>query len=542
MTEFIKKFKIEILIFLVFVLIRLPDLGHDVFNTDVWKWKSRTYDFGTGVFTLDFEKTLQKYHPGVSLMWLGVGGVKVNSFYHKVILGAPPADNLVSNIFKLHAIQKTIIVLALGVLVSVLYHQLNQLFGKTYSMFATALIVFEPFNVALTRVMHLEGLMSIFMLLSFVFIFRYFVDYRSTYLHFSAVFAALAFLTKTSSLFLIPFVAMIVYIEHIKGSFPLKEALKLATVKYIKWLGVATLIFIVLWPVMYVNPALAFETLKRGIFTIGIERAHAQLFLNRWVEDPGYLFYLIALLFRASLPVLIGVFGFFTLSNKPLSTAKRKWFLLYCFAFIVFYTIELTIPSKKLDRYVLPTLLVMVFVASFYYEYVFDNIVKKVKLGKWALIGSIIAYYVFTLTQLHPNYFSYYSPLFGGLRTGIYAIEPKWMLGQEEIVEHFSTSDIYSDFQKFEDGESLDEYLNTPEIENMLTIGFPEKYYTQIWPFIAEIGGRASIEDITAMAEKTNFFVYPVYDDINIEDRLDLELVSTIKLRGVDLYHVYRRL
>jgi len=76
----------------------------------------------------------------------------------------------------------------------------------------------------------------------------------------------------------------------------------------------------------------------------------------------------------------------------------------------------------------------------------------------------------------------------------------------------------------------------------LLTIGFQEKYYTQIWPFIEEIGGRATIMSIATHAQNSNYLVYPVYDDTSYqEDRVKLEYADTIKLRGVDLYRVYKR-
>jgi hypothetical protein len=46
---------IPVLVFLFFVLIHLPDLGHDNFNTDVWKWKLRSYNFGSAVTGKNFE-------------------------------------------------------------------------------------------------------------------------------------------------------------------------------------------------------------------------------------------------------------------------------------------------------------------------------------------------------------------------------------------------------------------------------------------------------------------------------------------------------
>ena len=79
----------EILVFVFFVLIHLPDLGHDNFNTDVWKWKSRSYNFGSAILGGDFSHTLQTYHPGVTLMWLGSIGARINNFLALINLFFP---------------------------------------------------------------------------------------------------------------------------------------------------------------------------------------------------------------------------------------------------------------------------------------------------------------------------------------------------------------------------------------------------------------------------------------------------------------------
>ena len=91
LTRFITNLKYEIIVLILFVLSRVPQLGYDIFNTDAWKWKARIYDFGSGVFGLDLALTIQKYHPGVTLMWLGTIGVKVYNAYYDIFLGHPPS-------------------------------------------------------------------------------------------------------------------------------------------------------------------------------------------------------------------------------------------------------------------------------------------------------------------------------------------------------------------------------------------------------------------------------------------------------------------
>ncbi|OGC50039.1 hypothetical protein A2W32_03340 [candidate division WWE3 bacterium RBG_16_37_10] len=94
----------------------------------------------------------------------------------------------------------------------------------------------------------------------------------------------------------------------------------------------------------------------------------------------------------------------------------------------------------------------------------------------------------------------------------------------------------------FRNNESLDSAINKPEINTKLTIGFQEKYYTQIHPFISRIGGRAVIQDLTPHAVRTKYFVYPVWDDRSKEEnRFKLKYVDSIFLRSVEVYRVYAR-
>src|SRR3990167_10474076 len=97
----IKSLKYEIIVFIVFIVSHLPSLGYDTFNTDVWKWKARIFDFGSGVFSLNFPQTIQKYHPGVTLMWLGTFGIKAYNLFYDVFYKSPPPDNSIKTIFEL---------------------------------------------------------------------------------------------------------------------------------------------------------------------------------------------------------------------------------------------------------------------------------------------------------------------------------------------------------------------------------------------------------------------------------------------------------
>lgn len=542
--KFIKRFKYEIIIFLLFVFSRSFELGHDMFNTDVWKWKSRSYDFSTGIFTMNFEQTNQKYHPGVTLMWLGTVGIKIFNLYNDVALKVSPDS--IQAIFGLHTVQKYLVVIAIGISLAFAFYVLKNLFNHKYALLAVFLIGLEPLYVALTRVFHLEGLQATFMLVSILWFYYWFESGRKNYkrLFVTAFFSALSFLTKTSAIYLIPFFGLWLLLDLLANKKLNKSTnkkdieskqfsilLKESTFYYLQWL-LPTLMFVfLLWPALWVNPAEVFNTLYRGVAVVGVEREHVQYFFGTLVEDPGWYFYIVVFAFRASWPLLIG-FTLFLVNYKTFTKNKDiKRFSSYILLYIIFYLVMLSIPSKKLDRYILPLLISSVLLASLSFEYY----LAKIKTN-WKYL--LFAIPVLTLVYIHPNYLSYYS---SGLKFGMYALEPKWMFGQKEIINYFSALKQYRGYQDSID-MSFEEVLNGDDYEKVLSVGFPEKYYTQIWPFFREINSWASIQDIGPFARKTNYFVYPVWEDTSaLEDRFKLKFIDTIKVRGANAYNVYQR-
>lgn len=531
----IKSVKYEFLVFFLFVVSRLPLLGYDTFNTDVWKWKARIYDFGSGVFNLKFIQTIQKYHPGVTLLWIGTLAVKVYNFFYESILGKLPADNSFVTVFELNSIQKLFVVVTIGLVMAAIFYPLRKIFGVKYALIAVVLISLEPFYLALTREIHLEGLMSSFMLASLIWLYFYLKNSgRKINLIISGIFTGLAILTKTSALFMLPFMGICMFVWSYTNGHHFLPSIKSALAIYGKWFIVAVLTFIIIWPAMWTNPILALQTLFKGIYDVGVEGGHEQFYFGKYTLDPGYFYYLVVFALRSSVYLLVGLLGYIILRNK-MEPEHRK-FSFYSALFAVSYLVFLSIPSKKLDRYIVPAFLGFLPVAAFFYHYLFE------KVKKYAITTPIFLFLpVFTLIWVHPDYFSYYSPLFGGLKTGVEVIEPKWMIGVSEIVSYFDNIKSQGNYVDSPDLESFDAILKTPKADSELVVGFQEKYYTQIWPFFRRIGAWAVIADIRDLAVKADYFVYPYWDDSALtETRFKLEYAGKIKVRGVNVYNVYR--
>lgn len=539
--NFIGKIKYELLVFVVFVLLHLPSLGWDCFNTDVWKWKARSYDFGTGVFTIDFEKTLQKYHPGVTLMWAGSMGIKVFNFYNETFRASPFSDNDIGGVFGLHFTQKLFVLLMISTSVSFIFYVLRDLFGLKYAVFATFLMAMEPFYLGLTRVFHLEGLLSTFMIASACWTFYYIQNKNKEkswrYLIISAIFGSLALLTKTSSLYIILFTALVLFLDEFRTNRNFFYSLRSMLKPFSKWLGVFILVFFALWPALWVNPVLVFQTLYRGVSVVGVERDHIQIYFGKLVEDPGPLYYFVVLALRSSIILFIGFFLTLIFGKKVFSKRINRDFAIFLSIFAFFYFVQLTIPSKKLDRYILPSMLSLSLLTSFTYLW----LVEKIKIHSIFQFILVAILPVYTVFYIHPDYFSYYSPLFGGLKSGIYMIEPKWLVGEREIEQFFKDIKKEKNYKDSYD-TSFEQVITLGEENTVLSAAFPEKYYTQIWPFFRNFGSWAVIKDLTPFAVQTRYFVYPVWeDDSSEEDRFILDYVGQIKVRGVTLYNVYSR-
>jgi hypothetical protein len=531
----IHRYKYEILIFLFAILVRIPDLGHDSFNTDVWRWKTRTYNFSNGVFSGDFGLTLQKYHPGVTLMWLGTTGIKAYNLYYDFTVGGEPSADDLQTVFGLNGAQKYFVVLAISFALTSIFYCLRKMFGLKFAVVSMVLLFAEPFYAALAREFHLEGLMSTFMISSIILSFYWFTQEKLNrcILALSAFFASLAVLTKVSALVVVPFIigAFIVF------SYFEKVNAKNAAKNIFLWgLLVATFIFC-LWPALWVRPLDVFTAVYNGIFEVGVEGGHAQFYFGRFVQDPGFSFYFVALLLRSSIFLVPGLVGYFIWTHNKVDRNVKKY-TLYLLAFSGVYLLPMLISSKKLDRYMLPTLMSLSLVGSVFYYY----IIRYYKRVSLSLVALLLLWGIY-LGFLHPDYLSYYSPYGGGLSRGIYIIEPKWLIGGKDIQSY-----LLNDIKKYNRTPFVEEAAfrkikrRTKLMENKLVVALPEKYYAQAYPFVNETGAWAVVESLSDDAKFADYFIYPVWEDTSSGvTKHQLEYFESIKIRGVPAYSVYKR-
>lgn len=535
----ILRYKYEILIFLFALLTRVPSLGYDTFNTDVWKWKVRTYNFSNGIFTGNFDLTNQKYHPGVTLMWLGTAGIKVYNLYYDVTVGGEPAADDLQTVFGLNSAQKFFVILSVSFCLTVLFYALRQMFGLRFAVLSVLLLSLEPFYIALTREFHLEGLMSTYMIASVVLAFYWlnFDKVSKVIFVLSALFAALAVLTKVSAIITIPFIAIAFIVFHYNR----KVSITLALKSCILWCALVALFVFVHWPALWVSPLEVFNTLYSGIFDVGVEGGHAQFYFGKFVQDPGFSFYFVAMFLRSSIFLIPGFLGYLLWARK-LADPKIKPYVKYLFLFSVVYLIPMLLSSKKLDRYMLPSLIGLGLISSVFYYYLIRNFYRV----KLILVAFMLTWGLY-LSFLHPDYLSYYSPYGGGLTQGMFIIEPKWVIGAHEIKDFVSSEMNSTNQLPFTKAARFNKIKrNKTLMDNKLVVALPEKYYTQTYPFINQTGAWAVIASLRDDAQYADYFIYPVWEDTSGKvNRHKLEYYDSIYINGVfrdsKAFNVYKR-
>jgi hypothetical protein len=435
------------------LLVRLPALDRFV-TADEHAWLARSGNFYDALAHGDWADTFQRHHPGVTVTWAGLAGYLLT--YPTYINDAPGQFGwLTEEIepFLRSQGHDPVSILAAGRAVSVVIITLTlagcfwvarRLLGAGAAFVGVGLIVFEPFHIAHSRLLHLDGMVSSFMLLAVLALLAHFDDrphssrHRRWTLALTAVAAALSWLTRSPALFLIPFFALLALL-HIgrEKDHPWRPTLLSLTLG-----GLAALvIFVLLWPAMWVDPI---GSLYQVLTAAGDYAAEGHLkptFFDGgiYAGDPGFWFYPITYLWRST-PItwiglvlaLVGLIG----RVPPLNQGRVRWvvgmLLLYALCFMLF----MNIGAKKFDRYLLPSYLPLDLIAGAGWM-VAINVARHIT-GKQAsrflpvAAGLILAAQALLALPTFPYYLTYYNPLMGGAARAPQVMMIGWGEGADE--------------------------------------------------------------------------------------------------------------
>lgn len=237
-----------------------------VINVDEPRWIIRGANFYYAVTHGEFEKTIFEYHPGVTNMWI-VGAAMHIYFPEYRGFGQGYFDPLkmkFEEFMREHdkealdvaRVSRYIHAFVLAVLAITVFLLLRLLINPEAAFLSVTLAALSPFYLGHSRLMNLEGMLSLFALVSFLGLQVYLnKDSKMIYLLLSGVAFGLAQLTKSSSIVVIGLVGLMLFVSLFKrdaGAFGAKIGDAIKT--FVIWLVAAVVTYFVLWPGMWVAP------------------------------------------------------------------------------------------------------------------------------------------------------------------------------------------------------------------------------------------------------------------------------------------------
>jgi hypothetical protein len=425
------------------------------------KWVTRSANFYTALAQGDFADTFQQEHPGVTTMWAGTGGL-VRRFpaYKDISPGQVEPDEYRRlletqgySVVELLAAGRFFMVLANTIALSLAFLFARRLLGLLPAFVGFLLIALDPFHTAHSRFLHLDALLSSFLLLALLAFLSFLHSRRLSHLLVSGFAAALSWLTKSPGAFLIPAVVLLAAFDAWShgsdsgGTHFSTRAWQFVWPLAI-WTLVAIAVFVALWPAMWVDP---FGTLSQ-VLAPALDSAAGghenPIFFNGQVYSDGRVlspwFYPLTFLWRTTPIVLAGLLFSavaFAFKHEPLNQPKTRRTVASLVLFVIVFTLLQNLGTKKFDRYLLPVYAPLDLVAAMGWvaAAAWLKTRRQSLIRQYAppllLVALLLVQTVGTL-QTFPYYLSYYNPVMGGSSRAPEVMQIGWGEGLDQAARY----------------------------------------------------------------------------------------------------------
>jgi hypothetical protein len=397
-------------------------------------WYDRSVEFWDAVLTGSFEDTYQRHHPGVTTMWIAGLGLRLyaaaQGWSSDMLLEPPPAmSGPQGGPAQAGTAALGMCVAACVVLIYVL---LVRIVGWSTAFCAGFLLALDPFYITHSKMIHVDALLASLMLISALFLISCLRKDGWAYLVLSGIFAGLAFLTKSPSLFLIPYAASITILVRLTDSDTLsldrshvrvwgRQFLSICYTLTI-WILVALCIFFLLWPVMWSEP---WSTLSKmaGRVQHHVDTPHpgANFFAGRVADHLGLLYYMASLAWKTTLVTLPAICTAVLLLALRGLRGKSESPVWYVLAYALGFLFMMTLGAKKWSRYILPTFVALDVLAAWGLVQAADIIGRRKRFrGRnripTAVVVMALAAQATTALRHHPYYGTHHNLMLGGSR------------------------------------------------------------------------------------------------------------------------------
>ena len=385
-----KKNKILFGLLILFMTLRLVDIGNDITNSDAARWHRRSVKFLNALKQDELESTYQHYQPGVTLMWLN-SVVKHTSLKTQENAGQEVKTLEHAGYYPtLHGTSKAVMVGVLGILFILQFLAISKLFNRKTAILYGLLVATEPYLIGIDRWFHLTSFETFFAFTSFLMLMLWKNTGKKHLLTLSAVLFSLAVYSKLTAA-ITAIALLVVFLTAKKRKHLLKSFLTFSAIS----LG----IFVLLLPALWVEPGMVIEKFYSAVVNaVGNDIRYAML-----TPLSAKLFYPLVLSFKLS-PFTLALFAAAILNVKAYKKDKNAALIIVYF---VVYFAGLSLADKKIDRYALALIPPALLLGAYHLQ-------KLKLLAQVVFLTLSVTFTIWVISVYHPVYSAYYSPAFGG--------------------------------------------------------------------------------------------------------------------------------
>jgi 4-amino-4-deoxy-L-arabinose transferase-like glycosyltransferase len=462
-------------VFMAALLPRLYALG-DFLTIDEVKWAEGTAQFLLALYSGNLAQTYWHFFPGVTIAWGGALTLAAMCLPAPDLAGC--ANTRVTDLANSIGWLRLWPVLLTTIGVTGVYLLGRKLLDEKVALLAALLLAFDPFFLAHSRILNGDAVTAILMVLSLLAFLSYgwgkaanentahpsreaFTPSAHPFLFLSGVMAGLALLTKLPA----PLIGL-----FIGGLGLLAMALSwrregwLAARRWLValgvWGGIALLVFIALWPALWVAPVDTLQQMYADAFAVGGAGAgHDTFYLGQTFNDPGPWFYPYVIAFRLTPVVAVGLLFWvvwlflaitddvFRPSSQRLARNQENTVAWINLIFIVFIIVFANASPKKLDRYVMAVIPTLIFLSAWGWvkaaSFLLSYIPTPPRTRHYAppiflLLAGLVALQLLSTLFAAPYYLTYYNPLLGGVQRAVTQAPVGWGEGLEQAAQYLN--------------------------------------------------------------------------------------------------------
>ena len=452
----------------------------------------------------DLRGTYWHFYPGVTMSWLDALGMGGQYLLDSLSNPTLPSftEYIYGDILSLIVANRLPYVILTAAAIPAMYFLARKLLPNRVALFGALFMAFDPFYLAHSRVAHGDAPVAVFMSLSTLAFFIYarrmlnaewrIVIHHSSFAHSlirsltepylitSAILGSLAALTKAPGQFMAPFV---IGVSVLYGIIELRQANSRQPLHILApWLGaiiawglISFLVFVLLWPSMWVDPVGTFR--QMWVETFGkVDEGHLVYYFGRPTLDPGFWFYFYVIPFRLTPIVLMGLVLSLLLflpgirnipflqklvatsdadeTDPPDSTHRMVSPHLLLWLFTISLLLFGNLSPKKQDRYLLPLFPFLDLLAAVGWLGLLSSIkyqVSSIKLRFTArqskplflisnlLILILLLIHFAPVVTYYPYYLTYFNPLMGGPARAAETTLMGWGEGMEQVAAYLNS-------------------------------------------------------------------------------------------------------